>query len=382
MGTDSGSKMRFEVEAQSDGARAGRFWTDRGAVETPVFMPVGTVGSVKSVPPRDLIDQIGAPLVLANTYHLYLRPGIETLQRFGGLHRFMSWEGPILTDSGGYQVFSLSANRRLHEEGVTFKSHLDGSSHLFTPEAVIDIQRSIGSDIVMVLDECPPADVSTEYAKESLELTLRWAARCRQRFDETKALYGTRQFLFGIAQGVVDAALRGEAAERLIEIGFDGYAIGGLSVGEEAPIMYEMVEACNAVLPPDSPRYLMGVGTPENLIECIGRGVDMFDCVMPTRNGRNGMLFTTEGVINIRNEKWAVREESIDPGMNTYVAQTFSKGYVRHLFQSGELLGLYIASVQNLSFYLWLMREARRAICESRFDAWQSATLPKVSRRL
>jgi queuine tRNA-ribosyltransferase len=374
--------MRFEVEAQSGDARAGRFWTDRGVVETPVFMPVGTVGSVKGVPPRDLIDEIGAPLILANTYHLYLRPGTDTLEQFGGLHPFMSWDGPILTDSGGYQVFSLAANRRLDEDGVTFKSHLDGSSHLFTPESVIDIQRTIGSDIVMVLDECPPADVPADYARNSLDLTLRWASRCRRRFDETEARYGPRQFLFGIAQGVVDAGLRREAASRLVEIGFDGYAIGGLSVGEEAPVMYEMVEACNTVLPTDAPRYLMGVGTPENLIECVARGIDMFDCVMPTRNGRNGMVFTTEGVMNIRNEKWVTSEDPIDGGLDAYVSSTFSRGYLRHLFQSGELLGLYIASVQNLSLYLWLMREARKAICEGRFEAWRGEILPKVTRRL
>ncbi|MGA7303885.1 MAG: tRNA guanosine(34) transglycosylase Tgt [Rhodothermales bacterium] len=374
--------MRFEVEAQSGEARAGRFWTDRGVVETPIFMPVGTVGSVKGVPPRDLIDEIGAPLILANTYHLYLRPGTDTLEQFGGLHPFMSWDGPILTDSGGYQVFSLAANRRLDEDGVTFKSHLDGSSHLFTPESVIDIQRAIGSDIVMVLDECPPADVPADYARNSLDLTLRWASRCRRRFDETEARYGPRQFLFGIAQGVVDAGLRREAASRLVEIGFDGYAIGGLSVGEEAPVMYEMVEACNTVLPTDAPRYLMGVGTPENLIECVARGIDMFDCVMPTRNGRNGMVFTTEGVMNIRNEKWVTSEDPIDGGLDAYVSSTFSRGYLRHLFQSGELLGLYIASVQNLSLYLWLMREARRAICEGRFEAWRGEILPKVTRRL
>jgi queuine tRNA-ribosyltransferase len=294
----------------------------------------------------------------------------------------MSWDGPILTDSGGYQVFSLSANRHLEEDGVTFKSHLDGSSHLFTPESVIDIQRSIGSDVLMVLDECPPADVSSAYARESLELTMRWAARCRRRFDETEPRYGTRQYLFGIAQGVVDAALRREAAERLIEIGFDGYAIGGLSVGEEAAVMYEMVEACSAILPDAAPRYLMGVGTPENLIECIARGIDMFDCVMPTRNGRNGMVFTTEGVMNIRNEKWSTSDAPIDGGLETYVSSTFSRGYLRHLFQAGEILGLHIASVQNLSFYLWLMREARAAIVEQRFGAWSERILPIVTRRL
>ena len=380
--SDSGPEMKFEVESTSGRARAGRFHTDHGDVETPLFMPVGTVGSVKGVSPRDLVEEIRAPIVLANTYHLYLRPGTLVLEQFGGLHRFMSWNGPILTDSGGYQVFSLSGNRHLEEEGVTFKSHLDGSSHLFTPESVIDIQRSIGSDVVMVLDECPPADVSGDYARESLELTMRWAARCRRRFDETEPHYGTRQYLFGIAQGVVEAALRREAAERLIEIGFDGYAIGGLSVGEEAPVMYEMVEACSAVLPEAAPRYLMGVGTPENLIECIARGIDMFDCVMPTRNGRNGMVFTTEGVMNIRNEKWRVSDTPIDGGLDTYASSTFSRGYLRHLFQAGEILGLHIASVQNLSFYLWLMREARTAIVEQRFEAWSERILPMVSRRL
>ncbi len=374
--------MQFELEAQSGGARAGRMFTGRGAVETPVFMPVGTVGSVKALSPRDLRREVCAPIILANTYHLYLRPGMETLEEHGGLHRFMSWDAPILTDSGGYQVFSLAANRKLTEEGVTFKSHLDGSSHLFTPESVVDIQRTIGSDIMMVLDECPPADVSDGYARESLELTLRWAERCRRRFDATRPLYGTDQFLFGIAQGVVDGDLRREAAERTVEIGFDGYAIGGLSVGEEAAVMYEMVEACNAVLPATSPRYLMGVGTPENLIECVARGIDMFDCVMPTRNGRNGMLFTTEGIVNIRNEKWRANDEPVDAGLETYVSTTFSKGYVRHLFQSGEILGLHIASVQNLALYAWLMREARSAILQDRFEAWRTSVLPRVSRRL
>ena len=374
--------MKFEIEGRDGAARAGTLWTGRGVVETPVFMPVGTVGSVKGVTPRDLTDEIGAPMILANTYHLFLRPGVEVLESFGGIHRFMSWDAPLLTDSGGYQVFSLASNRLLEEQGVTFKSHLDGSSHLFSPESVIDTQRSIGSDIMMVLDECPAADVSPEYARESLELTLRWAARCRQRFDDTEPLYGIRQYLFGIVQGVVDPALRKEAAARIVEIGFDGYAIGGLSVGEEAPVMYEMVEACTSVLPWDRPRYLMGVGTPQNLLECVARGIDMFDCVMPTRNGRNGMVFTTQGVLNIRNQKWQQSDEPIDSGLGTYVSRTFSRGYLRHLFQSNELLGLHIASVQNLSFYLWLMKEARRTIREGSFAGWREEMHERIGRRL
>ncbi len=376
--------MRFTLEHgdPETNARAGRLETDHGAVETPIFMPVGTVGSVKAVEPRELLDDVKAQIILGNTYHLYLRPGTALLEQAGGLHRFMQWPGPMLTDSGGYQVYSLSERRKITEEGVRFQSHLDGSSHLFTPESVVDIQRAIGADIMMVLDECPPGDVSEAYARTSNELTLRWAARCKQRFDETTPRYGHTQALFAIAQGVVYPEVRRESAERLVAMDFPGYAIGGLSVGEEAAQMYAMVEIVNEVLPADKPRYLMGVGMPANLLENVARGIDMFDCVIPTRNGRNGMLFTTEGILNIRNRKWHADFSPLDPGLESYASQTFSKAYVRHLFQSKEILGLQIASLQNLTFYLWLMREARRAILENRFLSWKNEVQPRVSRRL
>ncbi len=376
--------MRFTLEHcdPETNARAGLLETAHGVVETPIFMPVGTVGSVKAVEPRELLDDIRAQIILGNTYHLYLRPGTALLEQAGGLHPFMRWPGPMLTDSGGYQVYSLAARRKITEEGVRFQSHLDGSYHTFTPESVVDIQRAIGADIMMVLDECPPGDVTEAYARTSNALTMRWAARCKQRFDETEARYGHEQALFAIAQGVVYPAIRRESAERLVAMDFPGYAIGGLSVGEEAAQMYAMVEVVNDVLPAGKPRYLMGVGTPENLLENIARGVDMFDCVMPTRNGRNGMIFTTEGILNIRNRKWQTDFSALDPGLESYASQTFTKAYARHLFQAKEILGLQIASLQNLTFYLWLMREARRAILEDRFASWQRAVQPRVSRRL
>jgi queuine tRNA-ribosyltransferase len=374
--------MQFTLEHQSDGARAGRIVTDHGVIETPIFMPVGTVGSVKAVQPRELVDDVRARIILGNTYHLYLRPGTDLLLKAGGLHRFMGWNGPILTDSGGYQVFSLAERRKLTEEGARFQSHIDGSYHMFTPESVVDTQRIIGSDIMMVLDECPPGDASHDYARESNELTMRWAARCKKRFDETECPHGHRQSLFPIVQGVVYPDIRRDSARRLVDMDFDGYAIGGLSVGEPAPDMYAMVEVVNEILPEDRPRYLMGVGTPENILENIARGVDMFDCVMPTRNGRNGMLFTTEGIINIRNKKWQANFEVIDPGLETYVSQTFSKAYARHLYAAGEILALQIGSLQNLSFYLWLVGEARKAIIENRFEVWRAEVQPRVSRRL
>ena len=376
--------MRFTLEHcdPETNARAGRLETDHGLVETPIFMPVGTVGSVKAVEPRELHDDVKAQIILGNTYHLYLRPGTALLEQAGGLHRFMQWPGPMLTDSGGYQVYSLAERRTITEEGVRFQSHLDGSSHLFTPESVVDIQRAIGADIMMVLDECPPGDVSEAYARTSNELTLRWAARCKQRFDETAPRYGHTQALFAIAQGVVYPDVRRESAERLVAMDFPGYAIGGLSVGEEAALMYAMVEVVTEVLPADKPRYLMGVGTPANLLENVARGIDMFDCVMPTRNGRNGMIFTTEGVLNIRNQKWQADFSPLDPGLESYASQTFSKAYVRHLFQAKEILGLQIASLQNLTFYLWLMHEARRAILENRFLSWKNKVQPRVSQRL
>ena len=376
--------MRFallKTDAHSE-ARLGRIETDHGHVDTPVFMPVGTVGSVKAVQPRELLHDVQAQLVLGNTYHLYLRPGSDLLEEAGGLHRFMEWPGPILTDSGGYQVFSLADRRELSEEGVEFRSHLDGSAHFFTPESVVDIQRKIGSDIMMVLDECPAADVSEAYARASNELTLRWAARCKARYEETAPVHAHHQTLFAIVQGVVYPEIRRESARRLVEMEFPGYAIGGLSVGESDEVMYEMVEVVTEVLPRVKPRYLMGVGTPANLLENIARGIDMFDCVIPTRNGRNGMLFTTEGTMNIRNQKWRHDFSPIDPRLDGYVSQTFTKAYVRHLFVANEILGLQIASLQNLSFYLWLMEHARRAIQEDRYEAWRADIQPRISRRL
>jgi queuine tRNA-ribosyltransferase len=372
----------FRLEARDGRARAGVFETDHGAVATPVFMPVGTLGSVKAVSPRALRADVRAQIVLGNTYHLYLRPGREVLRSAGGLHRFMAWDGPILTDSGGFQVFSLAELRDLSEEGVRFQSHLDGSYHTFTPESVVDTQRDIGSDVMMVLDECPPADVSEAYARESNARTVRWARRCLARFRETAPRYGHPQALFPIVQGAVYPAVRRESAEALMELDAVGYAVGGLSVGEAAETMYEIVEVCDGVLPEDKPRYLMGVGTPANLIEGVARGVDLFDCVMPTRNARNGTLFTTEGVVNIRNAKWKDCWEPVDPGLDHYAAQAFTKGYLRHLTLAGEPLFMEIASLQNLAFYTWLMRQMREAIREGRFEAWRAEWLPRVSRRL
>ena len=376
--------MRFSVSGRDSRteARAGQIETDHGPIETPVFMPVGTLGSVKAVDPRTLLQDIRAQIVLGNAYHLYLRPGPALIEQAGGLHRFMVWPGPILTDSGGYQVFSLGDRRTLSEEGVAFRSHLDGSSHFLTPESAVDIQRSIGADIMMVLDECPAADVSREYARTSHEMTLRWAARCKKRFEETEPLYEHRQALFPIVQGTVFPDIRQESARRLVDMDFPGYAIGGLSVGEPDHEMYAMVEVVNEILPADRPRYLMGVGTPENLLENIARGVDMFDCVMPTRNGRNGMLFTTEGIVNIRNLKWRDDFSSLDSGLDGYVSRTFSKAYVRHLFITNEILGLHIASVQNLSLYTWLMRKARATILDGSFFSWKKEIAPLISRRL
>jgi len=374
--------VKYAVEHTSGGARAGTLQTAHGEIKTPIFMPVGTVGSVKAVWPRELRDDIRAQIILGNTYHLFLRPGTELLERAGGLHRFMNWSGPILTDSGGYQVFSLSSRRKLTEEGVQFQSHIDGSYHQFTPESVVDAQRSIGSDIAMVLDECPPGDATRDYAATSNERTIRWAERCKKRFDESSPLFGYEQALFGIVQGVVYPDIRRESATALVDLDFPGYAIGGLSVGEPARDMYAMVEVVNEILPSDKPRYLMGVGTPANLIENIARGIDMFDCVMPTRNGRNGTLFTTQGSINIKNLKWREDFSPVDPGLQRYASQSFSKAYLRHLFQAGEILGLQIASLQNLSFYLWLLSEARSAIVDDRFEAWSKETLKRVNRRL
>ncbi len=364
------------------GARAGRIETDHGTILTPVFMPVGTVGSVKGVSPRELATDIDAQITLGNTYHLYLRPGTDVLRKAGGLHRFQNWDRPILTDSGGYQVFSLSGIRKLTEEGARFQSHLDGSYHMFSPESVMDIQRAIGADIMMVLDECPPGDASHAYADESNDLTIRWARRCKDHFQANPPLYGHGQALFGIVQGVVYPDLRRKSAEQLLEIGFPGYAIGGLSVGEPAEQMYDMVEVVNEVLPANQPRYLMGVGTPENLIENVARGVDMFDCVMPTRNGRNGSMFTTQGIVNIKNARWKDAFEPVDQGLDTYFSREFTKSYTRHLIQSGEILGLRITTMQNLALYHWVMRSAREAILEDRFGPWMHSVLPDLTARL
>jgi queuine tRNA-ribosyltransferase len=372
-------KFILEHTDAGTGARAGRIETDHGTIQTPVFMPVGTVGSVKGVSPRELVDDLDAQITLGNTYHLYLRPGTDILVKAGGLHRFQSWNRPILTDSGGFQVFSLAGIRKLTEEGARFQSHIDGSTHMFTPEKVMDIQRAIGADIMMVLDECPPGDSSHDYADKSNDLTIRWARRCKERFGVSPALYGYEQSLFGIVQGVVYPDLRRKSALELQEIGFPGYAIGGLSVGEPAEKMYAMVEVVNEVLPEDKPRYLMGVGTPENLVENVARGVDMFDCVMPTRNGRNGTIFTTRGKINIKNAKWKDAFEPVDEGLPGYASQAFSKAYLRHLVHTGEIMGLRIATMQNLGLYLWLMRSAREAIFQDRYGEWMQSVLPDLT---
>lgn len=376
--------MKFELvhtDPQSN-ARAGLLTTDHGVIETPIFMPVGTVGSVKAVHQRELEDDIKAQIILGNTYHLYLRPGLDILHQAGGLHKFIGWNHPILTDSGGFQVFSLAQTRKLKTEGVTFSSHIDGSKHLFTPENVVDTQRIIGSDIMMVLDECCPGDADYSYAKKSLDLTLHWLERGVKHYKETSPLYGYHQSYFPIVQGCVYPDLRRESAYRVAETEMDGYAIGGLAVGEPTEKMYEMTEIVNEILPTDHPRYLMGVGTPANLLESIERGVDMFDCVMPTRNGRNGMLFTKNGTINIRNKKWADCFEPIEADGASYVDTAYTKAYLRHLTISGELLGLQIASIHNLAFYLWLEKEARKHIIAGDYTAWKLTTLDNVSRRL
>ncbi len=376
--------MKFELvhtDPQSN-ARAGLLTTDHGVIETPIFMPVGTVGSVKAVHQRELEDDIKAQIILGNTYHLYLRPGLDILHQAGGLHKFIGWNHPILTDSGGFQVFSLAQTRKLKPEGVTFSSHIDGSKHLFTPENVVDTQRIIGSDIMMVLDECCPGDADYSYAKKSLDLTLHWLERGVKHYKETSPLYGYHQSYFPIVQGCVYPDLRRESAYRVAETEMDGYAIGGLAVGEPTEKMYEMTEIVNEILPTDHPRYLMGVGTPANLLESIERGVDMFDCVMPTRNGRNGMLFTKNGTINIRNKKWADCFEPIEADGASYVDTAYTKAYLRHLTISGELLGLQIASIHNLAFYLWLVKEARKHIIAGDYTAWKLTTLDNVSRRL
>ncbi len=376
--------MEFKLEATQSGsaARAGRISTDHGEILTPIFMPVGTVGSVKGVHARELRDDIKAQIILGNTYHLYLRPGTGILRQAGGLHKFESWDRPILTDSGGFQVFSLAENRKLTEEGAWFRSHIDGSKHLFTPEKVVDIQREIGSDIMMALDECPPGMSEKSYASKSLDLTLRWLERGWKHFNATAPLYGHSQAFFPIVQGCTFPDLRARSAEFVAGLGAEGNAIGGLAVGEPAEVMYEMIEVVNDILPADRPRYLMGVGTPANILEAIDRGVDMFDCVMPTRNGRNGMLFTRNGIMNMRNRKWADDFSPLDPESDCFVDQTYSKAYLRHLFISQELLAMQIASIHNLAFYLWLVSEARRHILAGDFDTWKPMMIENVTRRL
>ncbi|MCA6450589.1 MAG: tRNA guanosine(34) transglycosylase Tgt [Chitinophagaceae bacterium] len=374
--------FELQVTAAGSRARAGKITTDHGEIPTPIFMPVGTVGSVKAVTQQQLLNEINAKIILGNTYHLYLRPGTEVLEAAGGLHRFNGWNRPILTDSGGYQVFSLAANRKIREEGVMFQSHIDGSRHLFSPESVMDIQRSIGADIIMAFDECPPYPSEYGYAKKSMELTHRWLDRCFKRLEEKPDKYGYTQNLFPIVQGSTYQDLRKASCEYISSKNAVGNAIGGLSVGEPEEMMYAFTELCADHLPVAKPRYLMGVGTPWNILECIDLGIDMFDCVMPTRNGRNGMLFTTQGVINIRNKKWATDFSPLDPGLPVESSQFYTKAYLRHLFVADEILGLQLASIQNLSFYLWLVGEARKHILEGDFSSWKKSMVEQVKQRL
>jgi queuine tRNA-ribosyltransferase len=376
--------MKFDLQYSDPktNARAGVITTDHGTIETPIFMPVGTVGSVKAVHMSELKEDIKAEIILGNTYHLYLRPGLDILERAGGLHKFNSWDKPILTDSGGFQVFSLSDNRKLNEQGAEFRSHIDGSRHLFTPENVMDTQRIIGADIIMAFDECCPGDADYAYAKKSLALTERWLDRCFTRFNATEPKYGYNQSLFPIVQGCIYPDLRRKAAENIANKGADGNAIGGLAVGEPTDKMYEMIELVNEVLPKDKPRYLMGVGTPVNLLEAIERGVDMFDCIMPTRNGRNGQIFTKQGIMNMRNKKWADDFSPIEADGASMVDTLYSRAYLRHLLTSNELLGLQIASIHNLAFYLWLVKEARKHIIAGDFSIWKSGMVRQLSNRL
>ena len=376
--------LQFELQKTDPGskARTGKITTDHGDVLTPIFMPVGTAGSVKAVSQQQLKNDIRAQIILGNTYHLYLRPGLDVLEKAGGLHRFNSWNKPILTDSGGYQVFSLSGTRKIKEEGVTFQSHIDGSKHLFTPENVMDIQRTIGGDIVMAFDECPPGGSEYEYARKSMELTHRWLDRCFHQFDSTSPKYGYTQNLFPIVQGAAYKDLRKQSCEYISLKNATGNAIGGLSVGEPEPVMYEICDWCCDYLPKEKPRYLMGVGTPWNILECVSYGIDMFDCVMPTRNGRNAMLFTTKGVINIDNKKWEFDYSPIDDGLDCEVSNHYSKAYLRHLMKSQEILGLTIASVHNLAFYLWLVTEARKRIETGDFISWKNEQIAQLRQRL
>ncbi len=376
--------MKFELlhKDQKSKARTGRIYTDHGEINTPIFMPVGTAGSVKAVHQRELSEDIQAQIILGNTYHLYLRPGLDVLQKAGGLHGFNGWKQPILTDSGGYQVYSLADTRKIKEEGVTFRSHIDGSKHIFSPENVMDTQRVIGADIIMAFDECTPYPCDYGYARESMEMTHRWLARCCKRFDETEGLYGYKQALFPIVQGSVYPDLRKKSAEAIASFGREGNAIGGLSVGEPAEMMYEMTATVCEILPEDKPRYLMGVGTPANILECIALGIDMFDCVMPTRNARNGMLFTTQGIINIRNEKWKDDLSPIDEHLGGYTSTAYSKAYLRHLIISKEILGAQIASIHNLTFYLHLVKQAREKIEAGTFSMWKNIMVEKLMQRI
>jgi queuine tRNA-ribosyltransferase len=376
--------MKFQVQYTDKGssARAGRIETDHGVIETPIFMPVGTVGSVKGLHFRDVSDDAKAQIILGNTYHLYLRPGLDVLRAAGGLHKFNGWQKPILTDSGGFQVFSLSQNRKLTDEGVVFRSHIDGSKHTFTPESVVDAQRVIGSDIMMALDECPPGQSDHKYAEKSLNLTMKWLKRGVKHFDETQPLYGHSQTFFPIVQGAAHKDLRVRAATEIAELQREGNAIGGLAVGEPTDVMYEMVSIVNSILPADKPRYLMGVGTPVNILENIALGVDMFDCVMPTRNGRNGMIFTENGIINLKNEKWKTDFSPLDECGTSFVDKVYSKAYVRHLFVAGEMLGALIASEHNIAFYLHLVSLARQHIIAGDYADWKNVMVRRLQNRL
>ena len=376
--------MTFDLLHTDSGsaARAGLLTTPHGIIDTPIFMPVGTLGSVKGVHLRELKDDIGAQIILGNTYHLYLRPGLDILEKAGGLHAFNGFDGPMLTDSGGFQVFSLSGIRKLTAAGCEFRSHIDGSKHFFSPDRVMDIERIIGADIMMAFDECPPGTADYAYARRSLDLTHDWLARCVKRFNETQPKYGYEQSLFPIVQGCVYKDLRQESARFVTQFEADGYAIGGLAVGEPAEQMYEMIEVVNDILPTNRPRYLMGVGTPLNILEAIERGVDMFDCVMPTRNGRNAMLFTSNGVINMRNAKWANDFSPVDPDGHCFVDTQYSRAYLHHLYKAGELLAMQIGSIHNLAFYLWLVKEARRQILQNNFTVWKREMTERLMRRL
>ena len=376
--------MKFTLQHKDTvtNARACEIVTDHGVIQTPIFMPVGTAAAMKGIFHRDVRDEAKAQIILANTYHLYLRPGMKILEEAGGVHHFSTWDKPMLTDSGGFQVFSLAACRKLKEDGCHFQSHIDGSRHLFTPESVIDTERTIGADIMMAFDECPPGDAPKEYAAKSLALTERWLDRCFNQYHKTQPKYGHYQSLFPIVQGCGYPDLRAKAAENVLQYNADGYAIGGLAVGEPTDVMYSMIEVVNAVLPENKPRYLMGVGTPINILEGIARGVDMFDCVMPTRNGRNGQLFTSEGVINIRNKKWENDFSPIDPNGTTFVDHTYSKAYLHHLVVCGEMLAAQIASLHNTGFYLWLVGEARKHIIAGDFAQWKTMMVEKLGRRL